>query len=84
VTLVCSVIGKVRRDGKMWYYLDDGLYSTFSGIVYDHCTYPVVTYKHGDEQLSVLAGPTCDSFDVMYDGLIIPELEVGDLPSFSR
>lgn len=78
VTLVCSVIGKARRDGKMWYYLDDGLYSTFSGIVYDHCTYPVVTYKHGGEQVSVLAGPTCDSFDVMYDGLIIPELEVGD------
>jgi ornithine decarboxylase len=78
VTLVCSVIGKAERDGKIWYYLDDGLYSTFSGIVYDHCSYPVVTYKQGNEKLSVLAGPTCDSFDVMYDGLIIPELGVGD------
>lgn len=78
VTLVTSVIGKAERDGKVWYYLDDGLYSTFSGIVYDHCIYPVVTYKHGNEKKSVLAGPTCDSFDVMYDGLMIPELEVGD------
>ncbi len=79
VTLVCSVIGKSLRDGKMWYYLDDGLYSTFSGIVYDQCQYPVVTNKTGEDRLSVLAGPTCDSFDVMYDGLMVPEHEIGDM-----
>jgi len=78
VTLICSIIGKSYRDGKVWYYLDDGLYSTFSGIVYDHCQYPVITNRGGGEKLSVLAGPTCDSFDVMYDGLMMPEHEVGD------
>ncbi|MDH3889527.1 MAG: type III PLP-dependent enzyme [candidate division Zixibacteria bacterium] len=78
VTLVTTVLGKSLRDGKMWYYLDDGLYSTFSGIVYDQCQYPVVTLKEDKPRLSVLAGPTCDSFDVMYDGLMIPEHEVGD------
>lgn len=78
ITLVCSVIGKANRDGKVWYYLDDGLYSTFSGIVYDQCQYPVVTDKDGPGQLSVLAGPTCDSFDVMYDGLMVPEHDIGD------
>lgn len=77
-TLVCSVIGKACRDGKIWYYLDDGLYSTFSGIVFDRCQYPVVTAHPGEEKLSVLAGPTCDSFDVMYDGLMVPEQQVGD------
>jgi ornithine decarboxylase len=78
VTLVCSVIGKAERDGKVWYYLDDGLYSTFSGIVYDQCQYPVITDRSGESRLSVLAGPTCDSFDVMYDGLMIPEHSIGD------
>jgi ornithine decarboxylase len=78
VTLVCSVIGKAKRDGKIWYYLDDGLYSTFSGIVFDHCNYPVITDRSGEGQASVLAGPTCDSFDVMYDGLMIPEHDIGD------
>lgn len=78
VTLICSVIGKSFRDGKIWYYLDDGLYSTFSGILYDHCQYPVVCNRDGEHKLSVLAGPTCDSFDVMYDGLMIPEHEIGD------
>ena len=33
--------------------------------------------------MSVLAGPTCDSFDVMYDGLMIPEHEVGDRIMFA-
>jgi len=77
-TLVTTVIGKAMRDGKLWYYLDDGLYSTFSGIVFDQCQYPVITAREGNEKLSVLAGPTCDSFDVMYDGLMIPEHEVGE------
>ena len=71
--------GKAERDGKVWYYLDDGLYSTFSGIVYDHCQYPVITDREGEGRLSVLAGPTCDSFDVMYDGLMIPEHSIGDI-----
>ncbi|MBU0984029.1 MAG: type III PLP-dependent enzyme [candidate division Zixibacteria bacterium] len=82
VTLVCSVVGKALRDGKMWYYLNDGLYSTFSGIVFDHCQYPVVTNLRGKEKLSVLSGPTCDSFDVMYDGLMIPEHNIGDIMVF--
>lgn len=78
ISLVCSVIGRSIRSGKMWYYLDDGLYSTFSGILYDQCQYPVITACEGTPRLSVLAGPTCDSFDVMYDGLMIPNHEVGD------
>ncbi len=77
-TLATTVIGKAVRDDKVWYYLDDGLYSTFSGQLYDHCNYPVLTERIGRSRLSVLAGPTCDSFDVMYDGLMIPEHEVND------
>lgn len=84
VTLIASVIGKSERDGKVWYYLDDGIYSTFSGIVFDHCQYPVVSDSKGEELLSVLAGPTCDSFDTLYDGLLLPELEIGDLLIFPR
>ncbi len=83
-TLVCSIIGKSFRDGKIWYYLDDGLYSTFSGQLYDQCKYPVITQRQGQPHLSVLSGPTCDSFDVMYDGLLIPEHEVGDKLIFTK
>ncbi|HDL02187.1 MAG TPA: type III PLP-dependent enzyme [candidate division Zixibacteria bacterium] len=83
ITLICSIIGKAERDGKIWYYLDDGLYSTFSGILYDQCQYPVISNATGEHKLSVLAGPTCDSFDVMYDGLMIPEHNIGDKLMFT-
>ena len=78
VTLICEVIGKSIRDGKIWYYLNDGLYSTFSGIVFDQCKYPVISHGESEQKLSVLAGPTCDSFDVMYDGLMLAEQKIGD------
>lgn len=78
VFLVSTIIGKATRDDKIWYYLDDGLYSTFSGMLFDHCRYPIITYKTGESKNSVLAGPTCDSFDVMYDGIMLPEHNLGD------
>ena len=35
-TLVAKVIGKAVRDAKTCYYIDDGVYHTFSGIIFDH------------------------------------------------
>ena len=40
-TLVAKVIGKAVRDGKRCYYINDGVYHTFSGIIFDHCQYHV-------------------------------------------
>jgi len=31
MTLVTSVMGKSMRNGKVWYYLDDGYYGGFNG-----------------------------------------------------
>ncbi len=77
---ISSVMGKAKRDGRWWYYLDDGLYGSYSGQLFDHAKYPVTSLRHDDEQFpSVLAGPTCDSIDVIDDDILLPELEVGDL-----
>lgn len=77
---VASVMGRARREGHWWYYLDDGLYSSYSGQLYDHARYPVVPLRNGSERLpSVLAGPTCDSIDVIAENLLLPELKAGDL-----
>jgi ornithine decarboxylase len=74
------VMGKAKRDGRWWYYLDDGLYGSYSGQLFDHAKYPVTTLRQEGEQFpSVLAGPTCDSIDVIDDNIMLPELEVGDL-----
>jgi len=77
---VSTVMGKARRDGRWWYYLDDGVYGSYSGQMYDHARYPVSALKQGNTQFpSVLAGPTCDSIDVIDDNIELPELEIGDL-----
>ena len=77
---VASVMGRARREGHWWYYLDDGLYGSYSGQLYDHARYPVEPLRDGPERLpSVLAGPTCDSIDVIAENLMLPELKAGDL-----
>jgi ornithine decarboxylase len=77
---VASVMGRARREGHWWYYLDDGLYGSYSGQLYDHARYPVEPLRDGAERLpSVLAGPTCDSIDVIAENLMLPELKAGDL-----
>jgi ornithine decarboxylase len=77
---VSSVMGRALRDGRWWYYLDDGLYGSYSGQMYDHARYPVeALVAAGTNYPSVLAGPTCDSIDVINEGLELPKLDVGDL-----
>ncbi len=40
-TAVARVMGRAQRDGRWWYYLDDGMYGSYSGQLYDHAHYPV-------------------------------------------
>ncbi|MEO7773910.1 MAG: type III PLP-dependent enzyme [Steroidobacteraceae bacterium] len=77
---VASVMGKAEREGHWWYYLDDGVYGSYSGQMYDHARYPVESLRSEGELLpSVLAGPTCDSIDVIAENIMLPKLKVGDL-----
>ena len=77
---VATVMGRAEREGHWWYYLDDGLYGSFSGQLFDHARYPIDSLKTSGELLpSVLAGPTCDSIDVIAENLLLPKLKAGDL-----
>ena len=77
---VASVMGRARRDGRWWYYLDDGLYGSYSGQIYDHAKYPVeALVPPGPTHPSILAGPTCDSIDVIREQIELPKLDVDDL-----
>lgn len=77
--LVTQVIGRAFRNNKNYYYLNDGIYGDFSGMVFDHCKYEFKTLRRGPKFLSTLAGPTCDSFDTLSMNEEIPELYVGDV-----
>jgi len=78
-TLVVKVIGKAMRDGKPCYYVDDGVYGTYSGILFDHCPYHVKAFKKGPTQISAVFGPTCDALDTISLAEELPDLKLGDL-----
>jgi ornithine decarboxylase len=75
---VSKVIGKAVRDGKPCYYINDGVYHTYSGVIFDHCHYPIKAFKEGPTRLSSVFGPTCDALDVVSMAENLPELERDD------
>jgi ornithine decarboxylase len=78
-TSVSSIIGKVVREGKTSYYINDGVYHTYSGVIFDHCKYPVLSFKKGPTSLCSVFGPTCDALDVVSMAENLPDLQRGDL-----
>jgi ornithine decarboxylase len=78
-TLVAKVVGKAVRDGKQCYYINDGVYHTFSGIIFDHCTYHLKPFKKGATQICAVYGPTCDALDTISLSEELPDLELGEL-----
>jgi ornithine decarboxylase len=79
-TAVSKIIGKAVRDGKLCYYIDDGVYHTFSGVIFDHCHYHLKAFKAGPTQICSVFGPTCDALDVVSMAENLPtNLELGDL-----
>ncbi len=75
---VCRVIGTATRAGKRWMHLDAGL---FGGIIEttEGLKYRVRTDRAGPDIPWQVAGPTCDSIDVvMRDELLPSDIEEGD------
>jgi ornithine decarboxylase len=78
-TAVARIIGKAVRDGKTCYYIDDSVYHTFSGIIFDHCQYHLKAFKKGRTEVCAVFGQTCDSLDTISLSETLPDLEIEDL-----
>jgi ornithine decarboxylase len=78
-TAVARIIGKAVRDGKTCYYVDDSVYHTFSGIVFDHCQYRMRAFKKGETEICTVFGQTCDGMDAIVQSEELPKLEIDDL-----
>ncbi|XP_074832211.1 antizyme inhibitor 2 [Carettochelys insculpta] len=95
-TLAVNVIGKQEipleppgsddeessRKKSFLYYINDGVYGSFSCIFFDRtCPAPIPHKKSCQDHplfSSSLWGPSCDGQDRIADGLELPELQVGD------
>lgn len=84
MTLLSSVVGTAQRDGQLWHYLDDGLYGSYSNVLTEDVHPPILALDELDRPDAVLeavtlAGPTCDSADVIARDYPMPALDVGDI-----
>ncbi len=76
---VSEIIGKARREGKIFYHINDGVYQTFSGVVFDHWIPNFCPFKRGRQEVCAVVGPTCDSFDKISLSEQLPaNLRIGD------
>jgi ornithine decarboxylase len=78
---VSTVIGKAVREDEDWVYIDvgvfNGLMESVGGIKY---SYIVEGYKQARSRKQwTIAGPSCDSFDVIDKNVSLPEPQVGNL-----
>ena len=47
---------QIRREGKIFYYINDGVYHTFSGVIYDHWIPNFHAFRSGKEEVSPWSG----------------------------
>src|SRR5204863_2653821 len=83
--LVANVIGTAERDGERWAYLDVGVFNGLMETIaqnggFDYEIQVLKSDDHADRPIvqQVVAGPTCDSMDVMFVRRLLPELRTGD------
>lgn len=71
-----------NQDALRWIYLDIGRFGGLAETEGESIRYPFITEKDQDERIpSILAGPTCDSADVLYEKtpIMLPKsLKTGD------
>ncbi|WP_341988216.1 type III PLP-dependent enzyme [Azorhizobium sp. AG788] len=67
-TEVVLISKKAETDTMRWVYLDIGKFGGLAETMDEAIRYPLRTPRDGDDTAPcVLAGPTCDSADVMYE-----------------
>lgn len=74
--LITQIVGKARREGKLFYYINDGIYGTFSGKVFDHCQYhlePLPSQEKGKREICTVASHSCDGFDKISESEFLPD-----------
>ena len=97
-TLTTNIIAKrVEYSGKtceeadkvMMYYLNDGVYGSFSNLTFEEgelIPVPEIQDKHLSGRKvypAIIWGPTCDSLDCVQKRIFMPEMQVGEWMTFT-
>lgn len=81
VTEVVLISKKSEANQYSWVYLDAGKFGGLIETLDESIKYPIYSEKKGPVQETILAGPTCDSMDILYENekyALPASLEEGD------
>ena len=67
VTEVILTEKKARFNPYKWVFLDIGMFGGLIETLGEAIKYPIYSEKKGKEEKVILAGPTCDSMDILYE-----------------
>ncbi|WP_394771076.1 hypothetical protein [Lacisediminihabitans sp.] len=82
-TVVTRVVGTRVREAERWCFVDDGVYGSFSNVATE-AVHPVLVARSELDGTApalvptTVAGPTCDSADVLARSYPLPALREGD------
>lgn len=64
-----------------WIYINDGVYGSYSGVIYDHQVINPTLIVDGYRPTlrTYITGPTCDSIDMIAQDIEMPQAKIGDL-----
>jgi diaminopimelate decarboxylase len=85
-TLVLNVIAKNKiidkqtKEPRFAYTLNDGVYSSFNCIMFDHAKPIIKPFNERDGKVyeCTVYGPTCDSMDTISNNCKLPDLAIGE------
>jgi ornithine decarboxylase len=78
---VVLISRKSANDNRRWVYLDIGKFGGLAECMDESIQYPIDSTRSGAEEAVILAGPSCDSADVLYersDYRLPLDLAIGD------
>ena len=76
---VCQVVGTAIRNGNRWMYWDAGMFGGMIEVT-EGLTYEILTDRTGNCVPWSIAGPTCDSVDILMHDVMLPaDIQEGDL-----
>jgi Diaminopimelate decarboxylase len=81
VSEVVLISRKARTALNRWVYVDVGKFSGLIETLDESIKFPIYVEKNGELEEAVIAGPTCDSADIMYEDYKYPlplNLAIGD------
>jgi ornithine decarboxylase len=81
VAEVVNIATKSKHSSNRWVYLDIGMFGGLIETMNESIKYPIYFDREGEVEEVILAGPTCDSMDILYENYHydMPDtVEIGD------